>query len=53
MKNNFEYNLVKQITAKENRKNVINTILGAGLLVTVSFAMMYVIMFLMLAIWYA
>jgi hypothetical protein len=49
----FEYKLVKQITAKENRKNVINTILGGALLVATSYFMMYVVMWLMMAIWYA
>ena len=49
----FEYKLVKQITAKENRKKVMNTILGGALLVITSYFMMYVMMWLMLAIWYA
>jgi|DEB0MinimDraft_6_1074348.scaffolds.fasta_scaffold186000_2 hypothetical protein len=49
----FEYKLVKQITAKENRKKVMNTILGGALLVVTSYFMMYVMMWLMLAIWYA
>lgn len=48
-----EYKLVKRITAKQNRKRVINTILGAALLVATSYFMMYVMMWLMLAIWYA
>jgi len=53
MKNNFEYNLVKQITAKENRSNLIKTILGGALLAVTSYFFMYVIMWVMLAIWYA
>ena len=53
MKNNFEYNLVKQITAKKNRSNLIKTILGGALLAVTSYFFMYVIMWVMLAIWYA
>ena len=49
----IEYRLVKQITAKENRKNVKKAILGGAMLVLTSYAMMYVIMYIMLAIWYA
>lgn len=48
-----EYKLVKKITAKENRKNVKKAILGGAMLVLTSYAMMYVIMYIMLAIWYA
>ena len=49
----FEYKLVKQITAKENRRNIIKTILQAFALVAASFGMMYMVMWVMLAIWYA
>ena len=49
----IEYKLVKKITAKENRKNVKKAILGGAMLVLTSYAMMYVIMYIMLAIWYA
>jgi hypothetical protein len=49
----IEYRLVKQITAKENRKNVKKAILGGAMLVLSAYAMMYVMMYLMIAIWYA
>ncbi len=49
----IEYRLVKQITAKENRKNVKKAILGGAMLVLSAYAMMYVMMYIMLAIWYA
>jgi hypothetical protein len=49
----FEYRLVKQITAKENRRNIIKTILAGTLLVVTTYFFMYVIMWVMLAIWYA
>lgn len=53
MRDNFEYNLVRQITAKENRRNMINYILGGAALVATSMAFMYMFMWFMLAIWYA
>jgi len=49
----IEYRLVKQITAKENRKNVKKAILGGAMLVLSAYAMMYVMMYIMIAIWYA
>ena len=49
----IEYRLVKQITAKENRKNIKKAILGGAMLVLSAYAMMYVMMYLMIAIWYA
>ncbi len=48
-----EYKLVKKITGKENRKNIKKAVLGGAMLVLSAYAMMYVMMYLMIAIWYA
>ena len=48
-----EYKLVKNITSKENRKNIKKAVLGGAMLVLSAYAMMYVMMYLMIAIWYA
>jgi len=49
MENQTEYILIKKITAKENRRNIIKIITQAAAFVGLSFASMY--MFLYFILW--
>ena len=48
MENKTEYILIKQLTAKENRKNIIKVLVQAFAFVGLAFASMYMFLYFML-----